>query len=89
MIVSIKSKPPASANRALKIWQSHLYYRQPPSSGGSFTFSVFINFFLWIFLLLHHLIWAVLPPVRPFVTSIRRGIRPLTSSTWEMMPISR
>lgn len=27
MIVSIKSKPPASANRALKIWQSHLYYR--------------------------------------------------------------
>lgn len=27
MIVSIKSKPPASANRALKIWQSHLYCR--------------------------------------------------------------
>lgn len=51
LIRPCKGLSPAGANRALKIWQSHLYYRQPPSSGGSFTFSVFINFFLWIYLL--------------------------------------
>ena len=119
MIVSINSKPPASANSALKIWQSHLYYRLRQTDIdqiSAFVKSRFSNarysirhdgfrvgsrvFFSDIrfqsenrpfafFLLLHHLIWAALPPVRPFVTSIRRGIRPLTSSTWEMMPISR
>ena len=41
LIRPCKGLLPASANRALKIWQSHLYYRQPPSSGGSFTFFSF------------------------------------------------
>ena len=34
LIRPCKGLSPASANRALKIWQSRLYYRQPPSSGG-------------------------------------------------------
>ena len=34
LIRPCKGLSPASANRALKIWQSHLYYRQPPSSGS-------------------------------------------------------
>ena len=41
LIRPCKGLLPASATRALKIWQSHLYYRQPPSSGGSFTFFSF------------------------------------------------
>lgn len=41
LIRPCKGLLPASANRAPKIWQSHLYYRQPPSSGGSFTFFSF------------------------------------------------
>ena len=34
LIRPCKGLSPASANRALKIWQSRLYYRQPPSSGS-------------------------------------------------------
>ena len=41
LIRPCKGLLPASANRAPKIWQSHLYYWQPPSSGGSFTFFSF------------------------------------------------
>lgn len=44
MIVSIKSKPPASANRALKIWQSHLYYRSHPHRVALLLFQFLLTF---------------------------------------------
>ena len=47
LIGPYKGLIPASANRALMIWQSHPYHWQPPSSGGSFTFSYLCRISLW------------------------------------------